>query len=405
MKNISKYEMQKMGIEDDLKIVETLEDLRNSSSSMVVTECTKTIKFRQNNFKKEESFIKKNKYVMALGAYLKIISSSSISFLKPSDIKFNKIYKPFSGQDLSNKTLFLWRQGGIGDLLFITPNLLYLKEKYPTCKIILACGPQYHSMVEKWNFVDNVYSAPFNVSLMYKSDYHVTFDGVIERTKQAEKESSYVLFSKWMNLNLPKEKLRPYQNIDDEYVEKVKNKINEKFNIKEKDFILMQLRASSILRTPRPEFWKKIIDILSENHKIIITDSPSNIKPIDNFIRKLKYPENVFNYSSLSEEIYDTISLCKLAKMVIGPDSSLIHIAESLDIKNFGIYGAFRGDTRLSTYKYSDWIDSKSKCAPCFTHGNKLCQNTFRTFPRCYDSIDTNEVIEKINNLLERNIL
>lgn len=404
MKSISKYEMKKMGINDELKIVETLEDLKNSPSGMIVAECTKTIKFRQNNFKKEESFTKKNKYVMALGAYLKIISSSSTSFLKPSNIKFRKIYRPYYGQNLDNKTLFLWRQGGIGDLLFITPNLIYLKEKYPTCKIILACGPQYHSMIEKWNFIDEFYSSPFNVSLMYNTDYHVTFDGVIERTKQAEKESSYVLFSKWMNTNLPKDKLRPYQNIDNEYVEKVKNKIKEKFNIEEKDFILMQLRASSILRTPRPEFWKKIIDILSENNKIIITDSPINIKPIDNFIKKIKYQENVFNYSSLSEELYNTIALCKLAKMAIGTDSSLIHIAESLNIKNFGIYGAFRGNTRLSTYKYSDWVDCETKCSPCFKHGNKLCQNSFRNFPICYDSINIDEIIKKINNLLNKEI-
>jgi len=57
----------------------------------------------------------------------------------------------------------VFRTGGIGDLLFIQPNLIYLKEKYPTCTINFACGPQYQSMVETWDCVDNVVDLPFSL--------------------------------------------------------------------------------------------------------------------------------------------------------------------------------------------------------------------------------------------------
>ena len=54
--------------------------------------------------------------------------------------------------------------------------------------------------------------------------------------------------------------------------------------------------------------------------------------------------------------------------MVVSTDSASLHIAASLDIPLFGIYGPFLGELRLTTYKNADWINAQKKCAPCFLH-------------------------------------
>ena len=110
-----------------------------------------------------------------------------IEILKPARMQFKNIYRPYNGQDLTNKTILVTRQGGIGDLLFIQPNLIYLKEKYPSCTIKFACGPQYQSMIEEWDCIDEILDLPFPVDEMFtfNSDYQLVFEGVIERCKEA----------------------------------------------------------------------------------------------------------------------------------------------------------------------------------------------------------------------------
>jgi hypothetical protein len=214
-RNISNSEFSDLGVKlSNIVTVETIDDLRKTNPNIVIAECVKSVQFKQNNYQYSQELKKNVKYIMALGIYHQLYFDTRINqrILKPSGLKFNKMYKPYIGQDLTDKTLLIWRTGGIGDLLFIQPNLKYLKEKYPTCKIFFACGPQYQSMVKNWKYIDQVIDLPFSLYYMIHSDYHAIFEGVIERTKQAEKENAYRLFTKWLGLNLPDELLIPEQS-------------------------------------------------------------------------------------------------------------------------------------------------------------------------------------------------
>ena len=398
LKNLTNFELFQLGINEEAGVVHSMEELRKNPPNIIIAESLKSLSYRQNNFKREQKLVKKAKYIMSVGVY-KQLSQHPIDktkILKPSTLKFKNLYHPYNGEDLTNKTLLIWRQGGIGDLLFISPNLRYLKDKYPTCKIHFACGPQYQSMVREWKFIDKVLDLPFMANNLFEADYHVLFEGVIERTKEAENENAYRLFTKWLGLNLPDELLYPEQEPNEKEVENCRKALDH-WNLKEKGFIIIQMKASSPIRTPRPEFWKRVIDDLtSKDQNIILVDSPSKSKDIDNFIKTLAFEHKVFNFSKLSEDISDTIALTSLAKLVIGVDSSLIHIAESLKIRSFGIYGPFPGEIRLSTYKYTDWMNAKSTCSPCFQHGLNLCKHSSSGYVRCFDNINIHELIEKV---------
>lgn len=420
-KQLTNFELYALGIPtDNFKTVDTLDDLKKNPPNIIIAECVnrtdskfknlkkqsfKSIKFSQNRFSEQE-LIRGKKYVMASGIYMQLHydTKNKIEILKPAAIKFKNIYRHYFGQDLSNKTLLIFRQGGIGDLLFIQPNLIYLKEKYPTCTIKIACSPQYEPMVSEWDCVDEVLDLPFEVSELFKADYHCVFEGVIERCKEAESICSYNLFSKWMGLNLDDGLLIPKQKPSSNYeIRERNNNIINSLGLQEKDFIMLQMRASSIIRIPSNEVWKKLIDKITEKgHKILITDSPNKTVDIDNFIKTLENNKLVYNFSQHSRTIADTIYITEKAKLVIGTDSSLTHIAESLEIKSFSIMGPFPGKVRYSTYKHNDWIDvKKEECSPCFIHGSQPCKHSgFNGNSMCYNNLDYDLCIDKIERLL-----
>jgi len=404
-KKLSQMELYALGIpSDNFNIVNTLDELKNSPPNIVVAECIKSVRFLQNRFRQQE-LKKKNKYVMGAGIYLQLHydTRTNVEILKPSAIQFKKIYKHYSGQNLDNKSLLVFRQGGIGDLLFIQPNLVYLKEKYPTCTIKFACGPQYQSMISEWDCIDEVLDLPFVVSEMFSSNYHCVFEGVIERCKEAENICSYNLFSNWMGLNLSDDLLIPKQTPNEELVDKCRSILKE-FNIEEKNFILIQMTASSPIRTPNPELWKKLINILTEKgHNILITDSPHKSPDVDNFISKLDNKDKVKNFCQHSATIADTIAMVSLAKLTIATDSALNHISESLNTKSFSIMGPFPGKIRFSTYKNNDWIDvEREGCSPCFQHGMQPCKHSIGGYSQCYNNLNFDLCVEKIERLISK---
>ena len=176
----------------NVKHVNTIDELRNDPPNIVIAEASRNVKFVQNWFK-EQVLKKKNKYVMGLGVFQQLYyDQRGTKILKPTNLRFKNVYRPYLGQDAEDSTLLVFRTGGIGDLLFIQPNLRYLKEKYDDCYIKFACGPQYQPMVENWDCVDEIIDLPFPANTLIKSDYHMLFEGVIERCKDVRKREKIV---------------------------------------------------------------------------------------------------------------------------------------------------------------------------------------------------------------------
>jgi len=397
--------LKKFGLTmENVKPVANLEELRENPPNIVIAESKKRFRFVQNFFKEQE-LQKRGKYVMGLGVFqqLQHAGGSKKKLLIPAPMKFGNIYRPYHGQPLADgESVLVFRTGGIGDLLFIQPNLRYLKEKYPNCIVRFACGPQYQPMVETWDCVDELLDLPFTLQKLTQSTYHILFEGVIERCIQAHFDNAYNIFSEWLGLNLPDELLFPRQDAKPELVEFCKEKL-AKWGVGEKDFILMQLRASSPIRTPRHEFWLKIINELNKRgYKVVLTDNPRQGKEVDNFIELCDNKNMVFNFCKHSKTIAHSIALTKLCKCTFATDSAMGHIAASLDRPCFGIYGPFPGFIRLKTYPKASWVDATRHCGPCFIHGHTPCPQNVDGFSPCYDElIDTDEKLNKVINQFE----
>jgi len=408
-KPISDLDFRKLGITPNNVYTHAtnMRELAVQSPNIIIAECVRKCEFMQNKFKIQK-LIKKNKYVMSLSVYRQLHFSEKYGgkVLRPSGKRFNELYKPYNGEDLSNKRLLIWRTGGIGDLCFIQPNLIHLKETYPTCEIYFACGPQYHAMVETWECIDKLIDLPFNYLQLVKADYHMTFEGVIERCDEAKSENAYNLFSKWMGLDLPDEKLMPTQKPKEAEVEKA-SKILSEWGLNDKPFVLTQLRASSPIRTPRPQVWANIINgLIERGNNVVITDSKHYEDGVNIFIKEMIPEENrdkVFNFAPYSETLDCTIALTSLAKVVVCIDSALVHISASLRVNSVPIYGPFPSKIRTSTYQgFSDPIECNDvPCAPCFIHGHIPCKHSVDEHGICFDKINYDELFDKVKKVID----
>jgi ADP-heptose:LPS heptosyltransferase len=405
-RKVSGYKMHELGLKSaDIKMVNDFDELRLSPPNIVVAEARSKVTFVQNFFK-EQTLKKGRKYVMGLGVYQQLHKPEKGSkvLLKPAKPEFSKVYRPYSGEPLDGKSILVSRTGGIGDLLFIQPNLAYLKIKYPDCYIRFACGPQYRAMIENWNCIDELLDLPYSLSSLLRSDYHILFEGVIERCKLAQHQNAYNLFSRWIGLDLHDGLLIPVQEPKWDLVEEVSDILDD-WEIKEKDFIVMQLRASSPIRTPRPEFFGQLINkLVNRGYNIVLTDSKRQEEQLDDFINDFLDCDRskVFNFAKHSKTLDYTIAITYLSKCVVATDSALNHIAASMDVPCYGIYGPFPGFIRLKTYPKADWIDGNLPCSPCFLHGHNPCPKAGSDGASpCYDQIDKDLAVEKIEELIK----
>jgi len=412
-------------LEDTTKIHDTIDSLRSTIPAMAIATPQRTFSYSTSvDINKKPIVQTLNQCVdtvMSLFYYDHLQYDRSRNLcLTPSPTKFYDVYKPYTGQSLNGCKLLVWRSGGIGDLLFIQPHLKYLKKIYPDCRIEFATSDQYIPLIKRWKFIDAVFSFPITLDRFKTADYHLTFEGVIERCAEAHTTNAYKLFRKWMCIDTPDDCLCPSLNPNDKRIHKTVNKFLKDRAIKTNDFILFQLRASSPIRTPSSGVWKQIIEpLVRQNHKIVITDGPQHYGNIEKFIRHLfpNYRPKIFNFAKQSEDINYSICLASKAKLVIAPDSSLVHIAAGVKTPVFGVYGAFPGNIRMETYPKADWIEAERSfiCRyggnKCYLHGHLPCPAAKRhpnhlfidsSISPCYELIDFDLANEKITKLLKR---
>ena len=94
---ISNMELYNLGIDPGYRnspiIVDTIEDLKKKPPMIVIGEAQIDVRFKQNNFIREQQLKKRQSYIMALGVYeqLRVDSRTKTTLLKPSKYKFKNV--------------------------------------------------------------------------------------------------------------------------------------------------------------------------------------------------------------------------------------------------------------------------------------------------------------------------
>ena len=96
-------------------------------------------------------------------------------------------------RDWNDKHIWLYRGGGWGDLLMLTPTIRELKVRWPKCRIHVACGGDYHSLFEGIDVFTEFLPIPYEQR--EEIDCLVEFEELIEGNPAAEHVHMAQLFA------------------------------------------------------------------------------------------------------------------------------------------------------------------------------------------------------------------
>lgn len=347
------------------------------------------------------SLRKNTKYVLP-GAILKQLIAIYPGGIAESG-RFEDFYNPIDVTTLpKKKTLLLFRSGGIGDVMFMLPLIKHLKEKFEA-KIKAGTTPTYITLLENNPYIDEKFMMPFELKEMETSDYHLTFEGVIEDIdKNAKTIHAVDLFLKEANVNFTKissEDKIPKLGLDESHLRKIRKKLSY---LKEDVKIGVQLQASSPIRTfPLEKLIGVLRELATRGYAIFIFGGRKQQdlgKHVQRILINFSSHEKVINLANEHINLKDSIAFANEMSLIIAPDSSFVHIAGALEVPIVGLYGCFPSMLRMKYYKKAIGIDTNVPCAPSFTHGHAPCYRGDP--PPCFSVISVNNILDAVDHLL-----
>ena len=286
--------------------------------------------------------------------------------------------RPYGGQDLNGKTLFVFRGAGIGDLMAMMVGVRLLKEKYPDATINVGSMLSYKELFEKDPSINQFTPMPYPLDFVTSANYTVSFQGIIENNYSANSIHMYDLFLHKLGIDpdtIPDDKKIPEAFLDSEIDSKIFNVLGQEKAKTGKLIAGIQLEASNILRNYHPEYIKELIKRLIGNDiKPVLIGEEAKVRDL---ITKYQLTAEDFalDMSPYCNTLYGLMSTINNCDFLIGPDSSGLHIAGALGKPMVGIFGPILSDLRLRYFKNTVGIDCDTVCSPCFLHMDRPCRN------------------------------
>jgi len=344
---------------------------------------------------------RKKEYVMAGAVFRQLLKIYPGGLNKTK--RFEDHYRKVNLQKLKpGDEVFMFRSGGIGDVMFMIPLIRYLKEKHDV-KIKVATSPMYCQVMNQNPYVDSTIQMPFLAEELAKSDYHLMFEGVIEDpNKRAQYINAIDLFLEEAGVNFDKisfENKIPYLYLDPLDVEQTKKEI-KKLNIDHKaKKIGIQVESSSPIRTfPIDKIIVLSKKLLEEGHCVFVFGGKKQ-QMIGEYLRDvLLESRNFVNLIFKDISLKGSILYCSQMDVMIAPDSAFIHVAGGLGVPVVGLYSCFASLLRMKYYRNAIGIDCNVPCAPSFTHGHSPCVKGFPS--PCFSVISIQNILDAVNHLL-----
>jgi ADP-heptose:LPS heptosyltransferase len=290
-------------------------------------------------------------------------------------------------QDWNDKDIWLYRGGGYGDLLMMTPLIREMRTRWPKSRIHLACGKGYHAMLDGTGVIPEL--LPIPADLLSEIDALIEFEEIIEGDPAAHRVHMARLLASRAGIEL--DNLKPEYHVTEEE----KEWALEEYPRNSLPRIGLQCMASAFYRS-HPDMGKIMLK-LSQKADVYLIGSPGQIKTtgVNLHVHNLMDDKLTFRQSAA---VVATCDSC------VAPDSALVHLCSALDIPCVALYGPFPSDLRVTSDR-TFAFNGKAPCAPCFFHAETPGQ-----FPhgmpctegkKCValESIDVDRVVQKTLSL------
>lgn len=262
--------------------------------------------------------------------------------------------------------------GGIGDEIFFLPTLISLKKEFPNSKITLALEPRSKGVKDLTNIIDNLILIDVKgknkylemLKLLFKArqgKYDIVISsggnklisillfltGIKIRCGYDTGKLSKILLTNAMPLNKNQYACKMYhdliRDLTNHNTELPEININRKEKISNSILIHPGVSKLSIekncIKTITPEIWANTIDLLvSEGKKVMLVGGPDDKECIETILNTVR-TQNFENLYGSTKNLKELAELISSAEKFLCSDSAPLHIAVSLKVKTFVIFG------------------------------------------------------------------
>jgi hypothetical protein len=297
--------------------------------------------------------------------------------------------------------------GGFGDQIIT----------WPVAKILAGMGFEVHMMSEPgnnvcwWNFpwikTVNVCPLPWEQVKMF--DHFLVYEAVVNMDEHQDQEHPVDVMLRKIGL-------------DPKAIDPALKVVRPNFTHlemmstvpwREKKIGIYQLSATNPVRTLMPDdsafMLLKIAEAYPEIHWLGLYDEFVNPDYKNRLEEKIKELGVTNAQAYVSPNLRDLWALTTQAKVVVSPDSMMVHVAGCMGIPCVGLWGPMPPGSRVAYYTNHIPIHHREFCphAPCFAYANafpKYCpprpQGQARTTCEVLAGIPPSEVIDKVKTAL-----
>jgi len=287
--------------------------------------------------------------------------------------------------------------GGIGDLLMMTPALHALKRKYPNREIHLAIPRRYFPLFQGNTDVRLIDIEQEGLDpLAYKKWFNLTdcpAARVESRTAPKVKRTRIELFARSMGIGWWRTKRmaklpRYFVTPEDKAFQQT---FWREHRLMAETVIGVQLHSDEVYRD-YPHM-PQLVARLAHDYHVIVFDT-ERIDGLEG--------ERIVKVEGLP--MRKAFALAAACDAIVAPDSSFVHLAAALDVPCVGLYGPIDGELRTKHYPRCVFLDVRSKlgCLPCWRNDRIPCKLTNLRTSVCLADISVQEIVNTVNNLLQK---
>ena len=259
-------------------------------------------------------------------------------------------------EDWNDQDVWLFRGGGFGDLILLTPLIRELKRRWPKARIHVACGRGYQCVLKGLGVILEDLPIPYDRRTTI--DGMIEFEEIVEGDPKAEELHMAQLFAHRAGITLTD--LKPEYRVTADEMDWVRSHYPSNGLPR----IGIQLLASAFYRT-----YPKMVDVmlaLSKKAQVFLIGVPGQIQLTEEI-------PNVVNLMDHKLDFRHSAGLVSTCDVCVSPDSALVHVCAALDIPCVALYGPFPSRLRL-TSDLAHPFDGVASCAPCFFHADRADQ-------------------------------
>jgi len=322
--------------------------------------------------------------------------------------------------------ILIIRQSSIGDVVLTTPVIRNLKNQLTgDVEIHFLIKKSYRAIIDANPHVDHTWAVDENLDVVIKELAAVPFDYAIDLhnnirsakiKRQLKIKSSTVNklnIKKWLWVNVGWN-LMPDRHIVDRYMDTIET-LGVSNDHKGLDYFIPQedeIDPSEIFLDLRPnEYIAWPIGATYKGKKFSIDKSIEILKAVELPVILLggevdeKDSEKILNavgnnvYSSVGKlSLHQSASILKQSRMVVSPDTGLMHIASAFKKNIISLWGCTKPGLGMSPYlsgsQSIEILPENTKSKPCSKLGNRCNYKG-----GCINRISTNKLVETIHTM------